>query len=62
MQRFTDLSRVSAAKVLLTFGAGFSALAAAKRLSKERSLQVMLVDQRNHRLIQPLLDRVANHG
>ncbi|HWZ85716.1 MAG TPA: FAD-dependent oxidoreductase, partial [Thermoanaerobaculia bacterium] len=40
-------------------GAGFGGLAAARRLAGARSLEVTIVDRRNHHLFQPLLYQVA---
>lgn len=36
-------------------GGGFAGLNAAKRLARDRSVQVTLIDRRNHHLFQPLL-------
>ncbi|MEM7095651.1 MAG: NAD(P)/FAD-dependent oxidoreductase [Actinomycetota bacterium] len=43
-------------------GAGFGGLAAARRLVSVGSLDVTLVDQRNHHTFQPLLYQVATAG
>ncbi len=49
-------------KIVLVVGGGFAGLNAAKRLSRESNLQVVLIDQRNHHLFQPLLYQVATAG
>ena len=40
-------------------GGGFGGLYAAKRLAKDRRIDITLVDRRNHHLFQPLLYQVA---
>lgn len=49
-------------KVVVIIGAGFAGLNAAKRLAKRRDVHVILLDQRNHHLFQPLLYQVATAG
>jgi NADH dehydrogenase len=43
-------------------GGGFAGLAAARGLARERSVDVTLIDRRNHHLFQPLLYQVAMAG
>ncbi|RYZ09096.1 MAG: NAD(P)/FAD-dependent oxidoreductase [Myxococcales bacterium] len=50
-------------KAVIVIGGGFGGLAAAQRLAKaSKRARVMLVDQRNHHLFQPLLYQVATAG
>lgn len=49
-------------KHLVIVGGGFAGLNAAKSLSRERRLDITLVDRRNHHLFQPLLYQVAMAG
>lgn len=49
-------------KVAIIVGAGFAGLNAAKVLANREGLRVILVDQRNHHLFQPLLYQVATAG
>jgi NADH:ubiquinone reductase (H+-translocating) len=53
---------VSNPKTAIIVGAGFAGLNAAKALSNREGLRVILVDQRNHHLFQPLLYQVATAG
>jgi NADH dehydrogenase len=50
------------AKEVLIVGAGFGGLQAARTLSSDRSVNVTMLDQRNHHLFQPLLYQVATAG
>ncbi len=43
-------------------GGGFAGLNAAKKLARDRHVEVTLVDRRNHHLFQPLLYQVATAG
>lgn len=49
-------------KIALIVGAGFGGLNAAKALSRNPKLHVILIDQKNHHLFQPLLYQVATAG
>jgi NADH dehydrogenase len=49
-------------KTAIIVGAGFAGLNAAKALANHEGLRVILVDQRNHHLFQPLLYQVATAG
>lgn len=49
-------------KVVLIVGAGFAGLNAAKALAHHPELHVIIVDQKNHHLFQPLLYQVASAG
>jgi NADH dehydrogenase len=51
-----------AQKTVIIVGGGFAGLNAAKALSNHPEVQVVLVDQRNHHLFQPLLYQVATAG
>src|SRR2546421_627889 len=50
------------AKEVLIVGAGFGGLEAARELARRPSVNVTVVDQRNHHLFQPLLYQVATAG
>src|SRR6266566_3781253 len=50
------------AKEVLIVGAGFGGLEAARELAGSTSVNVTVVDQRNHHLFQPLLYQVATAG
>lgn len=47
---------------VLIIGGGFAGLTAARRLSRDRSIEITLVDRRNFHLFQPLLYQVATGG
>ncbi len=49
-------------KKVVIVGAGFAGLNAAKKLSNEDNLSVILIDHKNHHLFQPLLYQVATAG
>lgn len=49
-------------KIVVIVGAGFAGLNAAKALSNVKDVYVILIDQRNHHLFQPLLYQVATAG
>ncbi|WP_246845120.1 NAD(P)/FAD-dependent oxidoreductase [Bdellovibrio sp. NC01] len=46
----------------MIIGGGFAGLAAGKALANKSGLHVVLIDQRNHHLFQPLLYQVATAG
>lgn len=46
-------------KNVVVVGAGFGGLQAVKKLAKDKSLQITLIDRSNHHLFQPLLYQVA---
>jgi NADH dehydrogenase len=54
--------RVGQRKVVVVIGAGFAGLRTAKRLAGVPGVYVLLIDQRNHHLFQPLLYQVASAG
>jgi NADH dehydrogenase len=60
--RVVHPARAAGRKIVLVVGGGFAGLNAVKRLSRESDLQVVLIDQRNHHLFQPLLYQVATAG
>ena len=49
-------------KIVVIIGGGFAGLNAAKSLAHEDQVHVVLIDQRNHHLFQPLLYQVATAG
>lgn len=53
---------MSDTKRVVIVGGGFAGLNAAKALSRQRGLEVTLIDRRNHHLFQPLLYQVAMAG
>jgi NADH dehydrogenase len=48
--------------IVVVLGGGFAGLNAAKRLANQKEVFVILIDQRNHHLFQPLLYQVATAG
>lgn len=60
--RFKHPATAKGKKIVAVVGAGFGGLNAAKQLAKEEDVFVVLVDQRNHHLFQPLLYQVATAG
>ncbi len=55
-------AREKGKKIVVIAGAGFAGLNAAKALANQREVHVVLVDQRNYHLFQPLLYQVATAG
>ncbi|MEL6109311.1 MAG: NAD(P)/FAD-dependent oxidoreductase, partial [Planctomycetota bacterium] len=53
---------MSDTKRVVIVGGGFAGLNAAKALSRQRGIEVTLIDRRNHHLFQPLLYQVAMAG
>lgn len=49
-------------KIVVIVGAGFGGLNAAKTLAGKAAVHVILIDQKNHHLFQPLLYQVATAG
>jgi NADH dehydrogenase len=49
-------------KSVVIVGAGFAGLNAAKKLSHDENIEVILIDHKNHHLFQPLLYQVATAG
>jgi len=49
-------------KSVVIVGAGFAGLNAAKKLSHDEKIEVILIDHKNHHLFQPLLYQVATAG
>ncbi|MEK6324760.1 MAG: NAD(P)/FAD-dependent oxidoreductase [Acidobacteriota bacterium] len=49
-------------KIVVVLGGGFGGLNTAKQLANETDVFVILIDQRNHHLFQPLLYQVATAG
>lgn len=60
--RLRHPARQTGQKIVVVVGAGFAGLNAAKRLAGEPGVQVIVLDQRNHHLFQPLLYQVATAG
>lgn len=57
-----DTSPRDGRKSVVILGGGFAGLAAAKYLANRPEAQVILLDQKNHHLFQPLLYQVATAG
>jgi NADH dehydrogenase len=57
-----DMKLKSSSKTILIVGAGFAGLNTAKELSKDSSLNIVIIDQNNYHLFQPLLYQVATGG
>src|SRR5258708_40220948 len=53
---------MSEEKQVVIIGGGFGGLNATRVLANRDDLQVVLIDQRNHHLFQPLLYQVATAG
>jgi NADH dehydrogenase len=49
-------------KKIIVVGGGFGGLTCARRLAKDKSLDILVLDRRNHHLFQPLLYQVAMAG
>lgn len=49
-------------KIVVIIGGGFAGLNAAKTLKNAKDIHVVLIDQKNHHLFQPLLYQVATAG
>ncbi len=49
-------------RIVIIVGGGFAGLKAAKTLANQKDIHVILVDERNHHLFQPLLYQVATAG
>ena len=60
--RLEHPARAAGKKIVVIVGGGFAGLNAAKRLANAPAAHVVLVDQRNHHLFQPLLYQVATAG
>ncbi len=61
-RRISHPAREDGKTVVVVVGGGFGGLMAAKRLARYQEVQVLLFDQRNHHLFQPLLYQVASAG
>lgn len=55
-------AKESGKRIVVVLGGGFAGLNAAKRLANQKEVFVILIDQRNHHLFQPLLYQVATAG
>jgi NADH dehydrogenase len=60
--RISHPARAEDRRIVLIVGGGFAGLNAARSLANREGVQVVLVDQRNHHLFQPLLYQVATAG
>jgi NADH dehydrogenase len=60
--RLVHPARAQGKKIVVVVGAGFAGLNTAKSLADEPEVAVVLIDQRNHHLFQPLLYQVATAG
>lgn len=60
--KFTHPVKHKGKKIVAIIGGGFAGLNAAKTLADAPEVQVVLIDQRNHHLFQPLLYQVATAG
>ena len=60
--RIDHPARRAGKKIVVIIGAGFAGLNAARWLANAPGVHVVLVDQRNHHLFQPLLYQVATAG
>jgi NADH dehydrogenase len=49
-------------KKIIVVGGGFGGLTCARRLAKDKNLDILVLDRRNHHLFQPLLYQVAMAG
>jgi NADH dehydrogenase len=49
-------------KKVIVVGGGFGGLTCARRLAKDKNLDILVLDRRNHHLFQPLLYQVAMAG
>lgn len=49
-------------KIVIIVGGGFAGLKAARKLANKEGVHVILIDQKNHHLFQPLLYQVATAG
>jgi len=60
--RLNHPARNAGKALVVIVGAGFAGLTAAKRLAGHTGIHVVVIDQRNHHLFQPLLYQVATAG
>ncbi len=60
--RYQHPSKFLGKKVVLVIGGGFAGMATAKKLANRHDVYVILIDERNHHLFQPLLYQVATAG
>src|SRR6185295_5987019 len=60
--RLRNPAKESGKKIVVVLGGGFAGLNATKQLAGEPDVSVILIDQRNHHLFQPLLYQVATAG
>lgn len=62
MMPLTHPEQLKGKKIVVIIGGGFAGLNAAHTLANKKDIHVILVDQRNHHLFQPLLYQVATAG
>ncbi|MBC7466444.1 MAG: NAD(P)/FAD-dependent oxidoreductase [Bdellovibrio sp.] len=60
--RIIHPAKKSGSKIVIIIGGGFAGLNAAKTFVNKENVFVILIDQRNHHLFQPLLYQVATAG
>jgi NADH dehydrogenase len=60
--QFVHPEKLNGKKIVIIVGGGFAGLNAAKKLAGQKGIHVLLIDQRNHHLFQPLLYQVATAG
>ncbi|MBS1969364.1 MAG: NAD(P)/FAD-dependent oxidoreductase [Bdellovibrionales bacterium] len=60
--QFVHPEKLNGKKIVIVVGGGFAGLNTAKKLAAQKGLHVLLIDQRNHHLFQPLLYQVATAG
>lgn len=62
MNKIVHPKKSEGKKIVVIVGAGFAGLNAAKALAGNSELHIIVIDQKNHHLFQPLLYQVASAG
>lgn len=60
--QFVHPEKLNGKKIVIVVGGGFAGLNTALQLAGKNDIHVILIDQRNHHLFQPLLYQVATAG